>query len=175
MEHEFNFATMGMVESLALMLQGKMEPKVWNANEHMDLNGRIQHYKKEVLDRVNSQVTYAADTISRYRNSSLENLKAAKRRYQQSRDRLPTDLNEPLFEIWKTFLEDSIDEIDYQISQKEPAPIPERTVRDDIKRIVEMISNLERDRDEEIRKNPEQADLIRKIYRQAVDRIREQQ
>ena len=173
MGHNFSFelSTIGMVESLALMMQGKLDPKVWSENEHMDREGRVEHYKAQVLGRVQTQYRYARDTISKYRNASADELRAAQRQYEKSLERIPADLTEPVFDMCRTFLTDAIEEMSFQISEKEPPR--EKNVRDEIREIIEAINDLQRDRLEEMEKHPDQADLINRIYRQAIDRLRE--
>ncbi len=173
MDHNFDFTTLGMVDSLVLMLQGKLEPEIWSENQHMDIAGRIEHYKAEVLDHVRPQYQYAGDTISRYRDATADELRAAQRRFESSLNRLPTSFNEPVFDMWRSFLTDSVEEIKVLISQKEPPPAKEKTVRDEIRELVEAINDLQRDRLQEMEKNPDEADLINRIYRQAIDRLRE--
>ena len=134
----------------------------------------IESYKEDVdlwagrlwLDRF--------QRFSLYSSATTQTLKDAKRNLSKAIPALPTDLTDPIFSTWRSFLEECIQAIDDEMQQRGIEQSPSEAIRDEIRKTVAAITSLEGDCEDEIRKNPGQQDLIRKIYRQAIDRVREQ-
>ena len=149
-------------------LSGTMTVKDWTQTD------LIASYKKDAEFWAGGLWRNRFTTFSLYPTASTQTLKSAKLNLSKALPKIPTNLGDPVFDTWRSFLEECIQAIDDEMQDRGIEQSPSELVRDEIRKTVAAITSLERDCEEEISKNPGQADLIRKIYRQAIDRIREQ-
>lgn len=172
-----DYATMGHMSELELMIRGSIEPPSYPHTAHLSRDERLNQVIKDREPRLLINLKFAASTFEDFRGADNDELKWARRRYQQALDRVPNDLNEQIFDFWRSYLQDALGAIDDLLSDRgiQPAGKEADQVRDYIRKTIETITKLEQDCEEEVRKNPDQEHVIRKIYRQSIDRIRDQQ
>ncbi len=170
----YQFSAMQEFKVYEMILRGKLKHDRHRENEKKT-DDELTAEMREKLERKYKSIIRDYNGFINMADLDDQKIKAARRQYQNALDTVPTDLDDPLFELWRFYLEQSVKDLDYILSDRQPAQSHSEHIRSEIQKTVETMTKLEQDRDEAIKKNPEQADVIRKIYRQAIDRIREQQ
>jgi hypothetical protein len=133
----------------------------------------IEGLVKTALNYIAEERPHLASRAIRLNSLETEELTNVKKQFNKS-VKIASKFSTIAHEKWRVYALEWVEEIDDELSKRGIENTDSNALRGSLRKTVETISNLERDRDEKISENPAQADLIKKIYRQAIDRIREQ-
>ena len=136
-----------------------------------------------VRDLLDTRQRNAHDAYRDIRDDDTAKLTGALRSYQVQLEDVPDDITEPRFDgpfaDQRLWCETTIAAIEGELRTRgvkveRPQPNPRSGARGQVQASVALIAGMERDCEEDVRQHPQQAELIRTIYRKHIDTLKEQ-
>jgi len=144
----------------------------------VDLENKILAQRAELSEALHYCENYLRDGFSDFAKVGSGELMRGLHRYERYLKAHPTDLNEPEFDFYKRFLEEAITEIG-ELLQSRGAHLSEadqyvERITAEVKKRSELMRRLSEACEAEVKTNPQWADQSRRIFRQAMDALKDE-